>query len=443
MNKFWLVFEREYLSRVKKPSFILVTILAPLSIGVFALVVGLIFAYNSQTQQKNILVLDEGGMVTGVIAGSDTSEAGKLTFNVAGYSLDSAKTLVKAGQYDGVLVVPVMNHLDSTSHLVRYYADEPLGLEMASRVRDMISDGIRDFKIAALQLDKQQLETLYTSVDIDPEPLTAGGQDASPMTTYIAAAIGGSLGFIMYLTVFIYGMMVMRSVMEEKVNRVIEIIVSSVKPFQLMLGKILGVGLVGLTQVAIWAIMLPAILFVVSLVIGGDSAMPPTPGMTAADLPPEATGMIAQLWQELAQQQWWLIVPVFALCFFGGYILYASLFAALGSAINEDMGESQTLTIPVTIPVLLALYIMMASIDSPHSKLSVFASLFPLFSPIVMPARLPFHPPAWQIVLSLLFLAGACVFFVWLSGRIYRIGILMYGKKVTLKEIWKWMWYKG
>lgn len=442
MNKFWLVFEREYMTRVKKPSFILVTILAPLSIGAFALIVGLIFAYNSQTQQRSIIVLDEGKMLASTMEMSDTSVAGKLTFDFLDISTDSAKALVKAEKYDGVLVVPAMKSIDSTSHLVKYYAEDQLGLEMGDRISDKIGDGIRDFKISTLHLDKRQLETLSTDVEIDPEPLTAGGEDASPMTTYIAAAIGGSLGFIMYLTVFIYGMMVMRSVMEEKVNRVVEIIVSSVKPFQLMLGKIIGVGAVGLTQVAIWAILLPVIMFFVQLVIGTDTQSIQAAQMGAPEMPAQLS-MMNQLWAELAHQQWWLILPLFVFFFLGGYILYASLFAALGSAINEDMGESQTLTIPVTIPVVLAFYIMMASINAPHSGLAVFGSLFPLFSPIVMPARLPFHPPIWQVLLSVLLLVGTCIFFVWLSGRIYRVGILMYGKKVTLKEISKWMFYKG
>lgn len=442
MNKFWLVFEREYMSRVKKPSFILVTILTPIAIGVFALMVGLIFAYNSHTQQRSIIVLDEGKMLTRESVLQDTSDAGKLTFTFLDISIDSAKVLVKAEKYNGVLLVPAMKNIDSTAHLVKYYAEDQLGLEMASRVRDKVSDGIRNFKITSLQLNKEQLETLNTSIEIDPEPLTDGGEDASPMTTYIAAAIGGILGFIMYLTVFIYGMMVMRSVMEEKINRVVEIIVSSVKPFQLMLGKILGVGAVGITQVAIWSILLPVIMLLVQLVVGTDTQAMQAAQMGAADIP-EAQGMINQLWTELSRQQWWLIIPMFVFFFLGGYILYASLFAAIGSAINEDMGESQSLTIPVTIPVVLALYIMMASIDAPNSSLAVFGSLFPLFSPIVMPARLPFHPPMWQVLLSILLLIGACIFFVWLSGRIYRIGILMYGKKVTLKEIGKWLFYKG
>jgi len=272
----------------------------------------------------------------------------------------------------------------------------------------------------------------------EPEPLEEDGEDASQLTAAISAAIGGIMGFVMYLTIFIYGMMIMRSVMEEKTNRIVEVMISSVKPFQLMLGKIIGVGGVGLTQVAVWSILIPLISLLVNLFFGFEGAMPELdPG---AEINPEdAEALMAIAYDEISSLNWWLILPLFVFYFLGGYFLYSSLFAAVGSAMGDDLGEGQSLTIPITIPVILAIYIMLKAIQAPNSSLAVFSSIFPLFAPIVMPARLAFDPPLWEILVSVAVVAITSVFFVWLSGRIYRVGILMYGKKVTFKEMFKWM----
>ena len=293
-----------------------------------------------------------------------------------------------------------------------------------------------------MRLDKKELEALEGDISLSPRSLLNEEKDTS-MKAGVGAALGGFMGFIMYITVFIYGMMVMRSVMEEKVNRIVEVMISSVKPFQLMMGKIIGVGGVGLTQVAIWAILIPIISISVQLIFGfdpeamneGAAGMSGGGGMDPDDIQFYAAQVIA----ELQSQNWWLIAPLFVLYFLGGYFLYASMFAAVGSAMGDDLGEGQALTIPITIPVVLALYIMMVAVKSPNSSLAVWSSIFPLFSPIVMPSRLAFSPPAWQIAVSVIVLIATCIFFVWLSARIYRVGILMYGKKVTFKELGKWM----
>jgi ABC-2 type transport system permease protein len=245
--------------------------------------------------------------------------------------------------------------------------------------------------------------------------------------------------------VLMYGQMVMRSVMEEKTNRIVEVMMSSVRPFDLMMGKIIGAGLVGLTQVVAWVILSGAVAFIVPLVMGVDaSQMQPPPG-AGATMDPELmqdTGM--RIMAELSKQNWPLIIFSFILFFLGGYFIYASMFAAVGSAMGDDMGEGQSLTLPATIPLILAFYIVsMAGWRNPDSGLMVFASIFPLFSPIAMPFRMAFNPPWWQVALSLTLVIATAVLFVWLAGRIYRVGILLYGKKVTIKEIGKWMFYKG
>jgi ABC-2 type transport system permease protein len=217
---------------------------------------------------------------------------------------------------------------------------------------------------------------------------------------------------------------------------------SSVKPFELMLGKIIGVGAVGLTQFLIWSILIPLISMGAGLVIGlkgGHPKQMQMPNGTPQISEAEVQTMTQQFLNELGNINWWWIVPLFALYFLCGYILYASMFAAVGSAIGDDVGEGQSLTIPITIPVVLAILIMTNAVRQPDTSMAMFGSLFPLFSPIVMPALLVFKPPVWQVVLSLTLLIGTSIFFTWLSGRIYRVGILLYGKKASFKEMVKWV----
>jgi len=232
-------------------------------------------------------------------------------------------------------------------------------------------------------------------------------------------------------------------VMEEKTSRIVEVMVSSVTPFQLMMGKILGVGLVGLTQVAIWGVLIPVILGISMLVFNVDpqAMQDANPQMSTVEMSKMEQDVNLVL-SELINQNWLLIIPLFIIYFLGGFLMYSSLFAAVGSAMGDDSGESQSLTLPITLPVVMALYIMFAVVQNPNSSLATWSSMIPFFSPIVMPARLAFEPAWWEIALSLAILVASVIFFVWLSGRIYRVGILMYGKKVTFKELGKWIFYK-
>lgn len=439
MNKLWLIIQREYLSRVQKKSFILTTLLTPLAFLVFFIFVGFIMGYESDEARK-IAIVDEANMLRKAI-----KDDGNIFFTFPDKPLDSLKAEASRGEINGVLVIPPLADIQSKEHKLYYYSDEQLSLDVESSIESTIGTRIREFKIAEMNLDPKVVESLRTSIEIDPEPIDDNGEDISSMRTAIGAGLGFLMGIIMYMGVFIYGMMIMRSVMEEKTNRIVEVMISSVKPFQLMMGKIIGVGAVGMTQFLVWIILIPLVSVLVNLVFGFDPQQMQSPGMGAATQidPDDMQGKIMMAMQELGSIDWWVIIPLFLLFFIGGYFLYSSLFAAVGSAIGDDIGESQSLTLPISIPVLIAFYIMMVSVRTPHSTLAVWASIFPLFSPIVMPARLAFDVPWWQITLSLVLLMATVVFFVWLSGRIYRIGILMYGKKVTLKELGKWMFYKG
>ncbi|MCF8238290.1 MAG: ABC transporter permease [Saprospiraceae bacterium] len=438
MNKLWLIIRREYLSRVQKKSFILTTLLTPLAFLFFFIFVGFIMSYESDEANK-IAIIDQNNMLKKAI-----KDDGNTFFSFPNASLDTLKAQTSRGEYNGVLVIPPLSDIQVKEHKLYYYSDDQLSLDVKSAIESAVSSRIREYKIETMNLDPQLVESLRTSVEIDPEPIIEGGEDISSMRSAIGAGLGFIMGIMMYMGVFIYGMMIMRSVMEEKTNRIVEVMISSVKPFQLMMGKIIGVGAVGMTQFLVWIILIPLVSVLVNLVFGFDAQQMQTPGMATAQMDPDdMQSMVMMAMQELGSINWWLIIPLFLLFFIGGYFLYASLFAAVGSAVGDDIGDSQSLTLPISIPVLIAFYIMMVSVRTPHSTLAVWASIFPLFSPIVMPARLAFDVPWWQITLSLVLLLATVVFFVWLSGRIYRIGILMYGKKVTLKELGKWMFYKG
>jgi ABC-2 type transport system permease protein len=433
MDKLKLIIQREYWTRVKKKSFILTTLLTPFAIVLFFILVGVIFSYQGD-EVTRIAIIDKASILKGTIKDEEN-----LFFKISNEDLETLRQNFDQNDFDGILVIPELPDVMVKSITFFYYAQNPPSLAIETAIKSRLESKLRDYKIEVLNLDKKVLEALDTKVELDPEPIFEDGQNVSKMANVIGAGIGGVMGFIMYITVFVYGMMVMRSVMEEKTTRIVEVMISSVKPFQLMMGKIIGVGAVGLTQVAIWAILIPSMLFVSNLVFGIETPTTMNSEFTPDD---DMQAMIVLAFSEIQNMNWWAIFPLFILYFLGGYFLYSSLFAAVGSAMSDDMGEGQALTLPITIPVILALYIMMATVESPNSTLAVWSSIFPLFSPIVMPARLAFSPPIWEVLLSMTVLVGACIFFVWLSGRIYRVGILMYGKKISFKELGKWLFYK-
>lgn len=433
MKQIRLIISREYWTRVRRKSFIIATLLTPIAFGLFTVIVSYILQYKSD-ETIRIAVIDQGGIFDGGIADEEN-----IYFKPVDTDLETLKNNFDVMDYQGILITPSTGNLKQSKYTASYYTDQKLTLDLEPVLMERLRTALRKQKIKALGLDEKSLEALNVKVDIEPKSVTIDTDIGTPMAGKIAAVIGMVMAFIMYITVFIYGMMVMRSVMEEKTNRIVEVMISSVKPFPLMLGKIIGVGLVGLTQVVAWAILIPSMLLILNLIFG--TSMDTT---SMAEVPPELAEMnpdllIAQITEELQSFNWWVILPLFLLYFLGGYFMYAALFAAVGSAMGDDLGEGQSLTIPITIPVILAFYITIAAIQSPNSSLAVWASMFPLFSPIVMPSRLAFDPPTWQIITSLVILLGSCMGLVWLSGRIYRVGILLYGKKVSLLEMAKWV----
>ena len=441
MDKILLVFQREYLSRVFKRSFLLTTLLTPFAILLLILVLGTIMTYDSDDQQI-VMISDPGKILNGSI---DNSKS--ITYEITDKDLEVLKKEYIADRaFDGILYIPKLDDIGTSKHTTFYYSDEKISLDVSSSIEREVRNKIKDYKIVQMGIDPAQLEKLNTDVSLDPEPISPGVEDSSSLSTLVGAIFGGAMGYLMFFIILIYGMMVMRSVMEEKINRIVEIMISSVKPFQLMLGKILGVGAVGLTQIIIWAILIPGVAFLAYTILGTSATELASSAGAGANLPPEIEAgidvKIFEVMRELGNMNWFLIIPLFVLYFIGGYIIYTSLFAAVGSAIGDDLNEGNSLTMPLMLPIIMAVYIAIKAVEAPNSSLAVWSSMIPFLSPIVMPARFGADVPFWQIALSLTLLVLFSIFSVWIAGRIYRVGILLYGKKASFKELGKWIFSK-
>lgn len=445
MYKLWLIAKREYLVRVTKRTFIIATLLTPIGIGLLAFLSGYLATTGAQSERK-ILVKDESEIFSSAEINSKMND-----FDFSKAPLDRLIEDYKKQGYDFLLHIPKFEDNLSTQHNVDYYSTEKLSISTIESVERTIGNIFKDYKITQSNIDREVYDSF--KMDIDLENGAKGAEDGEEDTSgklsiIIGTVLGGLMGFIMYIVIFMYGGMVMRSVMEEKINRIVEVMISSVKPIQLMLGKIIGVGAVGLTQLAIWLILIPIVIIGVQMVMGGGQDP-----QQIQELVGQANAQAAveevkdfdfnQIFIELKNLNWLLIIPSFVVFFFGGYFIYSSLFAAIGSAIGDDMGESQQLMLPIVIPVILAFVMMQGAIQNPHGSMAVFGSMFPLTSPIIMPARLAFDPPLWHVLSSILILFLSCLFFAWLAGRIYRVGILMYGKKVNFRELAKWITFKA
>ncbi len=442
-NKIWIVARREYLSRVQKKSFILVTLLTPLGIALFSVLIGVIMSAGSNSDQK-IVIKDETGIIRSI-----ASEDKDFPYDFSDKSFDVLREDYSSLGYDLFVHLPALKDTSTMRISASYYSNEKPSLMMLEGIESRLGDQVELYRMRKSNIDQKLLDSFRANISLengamDPDD-PSGTAAAGKLNIIIGTALGGLMGIMMYLVIFIYGSMVMRSVMEEKLSRIVEVMVSSVRPIQLMMGKLIGVGGVGLTQLAIWGFLLGVILMVVPAFLpGGDpSQLSDMNAMPQVNQESFDGFSGKQIIAALFNIKWWLIIPVFILFFLGGYFIYSSMFAAIGSAINEDMGEGQQLMLPIVFVVMIAFYMLFPVLSDPNGTLAVFASLFPLFSPIIMPARLAFDPPWWQIVLSIIIMLGTVWFFIWLTSRIYRVGILMYGKKVTIKEMIKWLRYSN
>ncbi len=432
MSVLSLIIKREYMARVRNKSFLIMTFLSPI------IMVGMVFLISYLTQlnsdeKRTIALVDESGLFTGDFTNTD-----KTTYlNLTDQGFDMVRKLAKDENYYGVLHIP--KNRASIAKEVKFYGQETPNFELVGDIERKISKTLTNYNLENNGVDLSVLESSKITIDLGIENYS--GEQSSKMSNWIKTAFGGAAGYLLMMFIIIYGNMVMRSVIEEKTNRIIEVIISSVKPFQLMMGKILGTTLAGITQFGIWVILGGVLLIVLQLVLGIDtqgagSAM--SPEMEAIAKDPDK---ITQIFSEVMQLPILQLVLGFFVYFIGGYFLYSSIYAAIGAAVDSET-DTQQFMLPIIMPLMLGIYVgFFAVIDNPHGTVATIFSIFPLTSPIVMLMRIPFEVPAWQLALSVILLIASFVFTVWFGAKIYRVGILMYGKKPTYKELFKWLKY--
>jgi ABC-2 type transport system permease protein len=434
MNKIALIIRQEYLNRVRKKSFLIMTIVGPLLFaGVMAIPAWLASRDGSGSQ---ILVSDRSGKFEGTFSSTRNvrfeytkGEEGKLK-----------QALLEKDENCFLLLIDSAKNENLPE--VRMLGESTPPMEVMSEVKNQMNEVLRNQSLRKAGIDPVLVEKIRPSVQIKSTVLSDAGEKDS--SAALATIIGYGSGFLIYIFIFIYGSQIMMSVMEEKTSRVVELLVSSVKPFQLMLGKIIGVALVGLTQFALWIVLSMGISSAASGFLENGSLKEKKEEISRMEeqIDPSAKGeKLAAIQQELGSVNVIWLVSCFIIYFLGGYLLYSALFAAIGSAV-ESQQEAQQFSFPVSIPVIFSLVMASHVLNDPNGSLSFWLSVFPFTSPIIMMVRLPFEPPLWQIALSVFCLIGGFLFMVWISGRIFRVGILMYGKKITWSELLKWVRYQ-
>jgi ABC-2 type transport system permease protein len=450
MNKIPLIIRREYLTRVRKKSFIIMTLITPLLFALIFIIPALVMS-NKDKDFKKIAVIEDGSdLFKNVIPNTDDTEFDYLS----GVKLNDIKNNFSDLGYYGVLYISPQ--LITTPNAIQLISKKQPPIGLLDHISGSLEKEIERQKLLAYNIENldEILRSINTSVKVQTIKMDEKG-GTKETSTGVSMALAYIGGFLMYMLVFMFGAMVMRGVIEEKTNRVVEVIVSSVKPVQLMMGKIIGIALVGLTQFALWVVLTLAIVTVVkSNILPRDTMeqiqqLPQTFAEADQGAAAGTTAVSEAQFSELQQifanamnQPWGLIIFSFIFYFLTGYLLYASLFAAIGSAVDNET-ETQQFMLPVTIPIILALVVAMGTMQNPESSLSFWFSLIPLTSPIVMMARIPFDVPVWQIALSMGLMLLTIFGSVWMAAKIYRTGILMYGKKSSYKELWKWLTYKG
>lgn len=430
MNKIGLVIGREYFTRVKKKSFLVTTILVPLVIiGFYAAIIAITISGGSD--QQSFAVIDEANLFNGNIETKNKSISFQFIQNSS--EKDFVKKYKDSG-YSAFLYIPPFN-LEKPEQFV-LHSQSTVSLSTTSSIERIINKAIEDKRLVAQGIDPKKYEAIAADVSLRNTIDTKEGGKQS--MAGVAYAVSFACGILIYMMMIIYGTQVMRGVTEEKTNRIAEVIVSSVKPFELMMGKIVGIGAVGLTQFAIWIILMIMMQFALPVIFPDMLSQ-----VNNAASNPESASMITNIAQGLSSLPVTKIVLSFIFYFIGGYLTYASMFAAIGSVVSEDQNEAQQLVFPVLMPIIVGFVIMMQAINEPNSNLAVFGSLFPLTSPIVMMGRITYEIPVWQMALSMVLLIGCFLLFTWLTGKIYRTGILMYGKKPGWKEMMKWAFRKS
>ncbi|GAB3362369.1 ABC transporter permease [Arachidicoccus ginsenosidivorans] len=434
MNKIFLVLKREFLSRVQKKTFLLVTIGLPVLI--FAIYAAIFYFSVHSTSKTKIMVVDNAGLFKDTISNNAKDVVFEFTKGVAKSDLEAK---AKNKDIDGYVVVPADATLDDKINLI---TGSKIGIMTRESITSAIQSRLEKLKMDALPVSQDLLKKAKTENKVDF--VNVNDKNDSGMRAGVSYGVGIFCGILIYMILLLYGTSVMRGVMEEKVSRIAEIVVSSIKPFQLMMGKILGIGAVGLLQFLIWIVLGVGLkLLLIPILFPEASHMVASGAMGAGG----SGADMAAVMQAFNTINFPLIITMFFVYFLGGYFIYASLFAAIGCSVSDGQQDAQGLQLPITLPIIIGFVIMMQAVNNPTSGLAVFGSLFPLTSPIVMMARVTQGVPDavtwWELALSIILLFGSFIFTTWFAGKIYRTGILMYGKKPTWKELIKWAFRKN
>ena len=433
MHNIFLIIQREYITRVRKKSFLIMSIVGPLLIA--SLWVVPIWLSTRDTDQKTIEILDDSGYFN-----EKFTETSSLKFEYIQTDLVAAKTEILNGENYGLLYIPRINIDDPEG--ITFFSGKNPSIEVIQDLEWAMKSVAEDIKLERSSIDQATLDSLRADIDIDMINMTESGEKAG--SAGVATIIGYMSALMIYFFIFVYGIQILRGVIEEKSSRIVEVIVSSVKPFHLMMGKILGVGAVGLTQYVIWLVLSIMITTGISSYFNIDRKDSLPAQTEQAEIIQEDQGneFVAEMFNSLESINFGLLAFAFFVYFIGAYLLYGSLFAAIGSAVDND-ADAQQFQLPVTIPLIFSLIVLTAILREPDGSLAFWLSMIPLFSPVIMMMRIPFGVPYWEIALSLTFLIAGFIFTTWLASRIYRIGILMHGSKVNYRILGKWLFMKN
>jgi ABC-2 type transport system permease protein len=433
-----LIIKREFIAKVRNKSFIVMTFLSPLLFVGIAMFVGYLSSMKADTKQ--IAIHDETGQFVNEFLTKNKNSEEYNYLDVSAIDLPTLKKSIEDEAYEGVLFIPKAKNNASLENEIQFISNESPSISFVEKTQDVIAKKMTLANLEAAHLDTLAIQQAEAKVAINLKK--ASGEQSLKGLNEIKIAIGGAFGYLIMMFIIIYGNMVMRSVIEEKTNRIIEIIISSVKPFQLMMGKIIGTSLAGILQFFIWAIIGLSLLFSASIFLGANvgatNQIPPEMMQSAQnELATSAQMYVA----EILNLPIAAILSCFVIYFIGGYFLYSSFYAAIGAAVDNET-DSQQFLLPIIMPLVLGVYIgFFTVVNDPHGTVATVFSMVPLTSPIVMLMRIPFGVPLWQIALSITLLFATFFLVVWFASKIYRVGILMYGKKPTWKELYRWLQY--
>ncbi|WP_026777170.1 ABC transporter permease [Polaribacter sp. Hel_I_88] len=441
MSKLKLIIHREFIAKVRNKSFIMMTFLSPLLMVGVGFLVFFLMKKNDE-KVKKIVYVDNSTLFTKDDF-KDTKTVHYEDFTNLG--IEQTKQKVEDGDYYGALFIPKKDSLEILANSIEFYSKESPSMSIINSLESKIERKIGNEKLNYFGIDLEKINA--SKIQSEIKMYNFSGEESSKMKNWIKILVGAIAGYLLMMFVMIYGTSVMRSVIEEKTSRIIEIIVSSVKPFQLMLGKIIGNGSAGLLQFLIWGILLFLISTGLTAFFGLDMTEMQTANLSEEQLEAAKQAADPNKMQLLVQEV--LDLPIlkmfvlFIFYFLGGFMLYSSLFAAIGAAVDNET-DTQQFMLPIMLPLILAVYVGFATVtNDPHGPIAVAFSYIPLTSPIVMLMRVPFGVTWLELAISMLLLVVTFLFMVWLAAKIYRVGILMYGKKPTYKDLYKWLKYKG